>query len=228
MSSQGLDLESKGILKFVAAVDDSCGVHQSALVWADMIAVTSAHVACLGHQLQLTTMEFWRADIQHVLEGERNFTGSCIAFDNSDIHAAQLSHACASMDEKHRALQQWLYDSHNEDAFLSDHMTSEQRSLEYAAQELGTVKTVGMCRRQAGNRSEGRVEFSTSLLEAQWLCQCALVQQHQSALQERERLLIQGKDLRELCPWIEDEPDIRESRDMCIEDLRSAVVSVSL
>lgn len=166
-------------------------------MWADMIAVASAQVACLRHELQLATMEFWRADIQQVLEGSNVF-GRTATGAVSGVNAAQLRPTHPATNEKRRALQQWLYESHCDDVFSSDDMIYEQQRLENAALELGAVKTVGMCRRQTDKRPDCRDICGKSLLEVQWICQYALVRHHQLSLQGRQRAVEQGSDLREV------------------------------
>ncbi|KAL8439924.1 hypothetical protein Efla_004849 [Eimeria flavescens] len=217
-----LDLESKAILDFVAAVNGNRDAHQSALAWNDMIAVASAQVACLRHQLLLTTMEFWRADIQKILGG----TFREAAGDDFSVKAFNHGAICCR-GERLRFLQEWLYKSHKEDVCLPENMESEQRRLEYAVQALANVRTVSLCRRQAGRGPPSRVLDGNSLLLLQWTCQFALLQQYQHFMHAKRRVHEQGRDLDELCPWTNDEHESRECKYMWIEDLRSALSSVS-
>ncbi|CDJ47484.1 subtilisin-like protease, putative [Eimeria brunetti] len=218
----GLDLEAKAILDFVAYGDKHCLTHQSALAWADMIALASAQLLCFRHQLQLVTLEFWRADIHQVLDGsQREYTGSRRIGPSSG--AANCSHAKAPGGERRRALQQWLYESQYEDALSSLQMKSQQQCLEHAVQELEGMRTVGLCRRQTEQKSNCSEIWGKSLLDAQWACQCAMLRHHQLLLQARQRIIAQGRELHDLCPWIEDETEPHESRELWIEDIRSAV-----
>lgn len=167
-------------------------------MWADMIAVASAHVVCLRHQLQQVTMEMWRADLRHVVESSRCFSMEAFA-DNVAFNDARLTVACASIKEKRRALQQqWLYESQYEDAFFSGHMDSDQHRFEDAARELGTLQTISISHWQSEKRHDFSGAGVKSHFEVQWFCQFALVRHFQMRILALQRAIEQGKSIREV------------------------------
>ncbi|CDJ35963.1 subtilisin-like protease, putative [Eimeria mitis] len=217
----GLDLEARAVLDFVTHGNKYYLTHQSALAWADMIALASAQLLCFRHQLQLVTLEFWRADIHQVLEGsQRLFVGTSGV--GASSAASNFIHAKSSADERRRALQQWLYESQYEDAVSSSQMKSQQQWLERAVQELEAMRTVGLCRRQTDKKYNCSEIWGKSLLDVLWACQCAMLRHQQSLLQARQRIIEQGRELHDLCPWIQDETEPQENREFWIEDIRSA------
>lgn len=144
-------------------------------------------------------MDFWRADIQQILETTID-PGACPNDQRQHLDSTQQQ---ASREESRRALQQWLYESYNEGAFVSDKLLCEQRLLEHAAQELCSVRTVALCNLEREKRLDLRAVSGKSSLELQWICQYALVKQHLLSLQERQRFLDQGRDLREVMSLLE-------------------------
>lgn len=170
-----------------------------------MIAVASAQVVSFRHQLQLATLEFWRADMHHVLDGSQQL---CVGTSGASFpsKAAHSSHGKASTDEKRRVLQQWLYESQCEDALSSSQMKSQQRCLEMAVKELEALRTVGICRRQTDKKHNCGETWGNSLLDVQWACQCAMLRHQQLFLQARQRVIAQGRELH----------DVRKCFDLCL------------
>ncbi|KAL8275786.1 hypothetical protein Esti_000349 [Eimeria stiedai] len=190
----GLDLESKSILNFISNVEGSPPPYQSASLWADMIAIASAQVACLNHQLLLTTTEFRRAEIQEALDGTLNG----IVGTGTYTESRNLKPGRNAREEERRFLQRWLYKSHNEDDCLSENMQCESQRLEYAAKELASVRIPSGCRQPEPKGFDIRSLQGKSSLEAQWSCQFILLQQYQQSLQGRKRLHDQGRGLSEV------------------------------
>lgn len=159
-----------------------------------MIAVASAQLVSFRHQLQLVTLEFWRADIHEVLgDSQPAFARTSGIVTSSEV--AHSSDAEASADERRRVLQQWLYESQCEDALSSSQMKSQQQCLENAVQELEAMRTVGLCRRQADKKYNCGEIWGKSLLDVQWACQCAMLRHQLSLLQARQRIIAQGREL---------------------------------
>ncbi|OEH77755.1 putative subtilisin-like protease [Cyclospora cayetanensis] len=218
-------LESKIALQFIAAHSDFSGVQQSALVWADMIAVARAHLVCLRHQLQLATLELSRADLHEALE--------CSSLQTPIPNEAEpiadsgvLILASTSAGGRPRELQQWLYDSQCEETFSPAYWKSEEGRLTDVIQELEALGTVGLSRCLLDKPSRFGDVCSMPLLDLQWLCQYAMAKHNHLSLQGRKRMLDQGKNLNELCPWKPDGTEQGEHREMQVEDIRSAVAFV--